>query len=247
MKGVQSLDRKVVVVLSGGMDSATALAKAVMDHGKENISTITFNYKSKHNPKENSAALALARHYQVSYKLVSLPFINELFKSDLLSSGGQVPEGHYAEESMKRTVVPFRNAIMLSIAVGYAESIGAKEVIIGNHAGDHAIYPDCRATFMESFSEAVAYGTWEHLVLRRPFENLTKGQIVQRGLNLKVPYEMTWSCYKGGDIHCGKCGTCVERLEAFDFAGAVDPVQYSDRTFYKKVTAKPPATVSPSS
>jgi 7-cyano-7-deazaguanine synthase len=226
---------KAVVVLSGGMDSATVLAKAVTEYGAAKISTITFNYNSKHNFRENDAALFLSDHYKVPNKLVHLPFINELFKSDLLSSGGEIPEGHYAAENMKKTVVPFRNGIMLAIAVGYAESIKAKGVLIGNHAGDHTIYPDCRATFMESFGEAVNYGTWDQLELIRPFENMSKGDIVKMGTNLSVPYHLTWSCYKGGKNHCGKCGTCVERREAFEIAGVPDPVIFDDPEFYRSV------------
>lgn len=226
---------KVVVVLSGGMDSSTALGLMVAVHGAKNVKTITFNYGSKHNHKENSAAQSLAFHYGVSNELITLDFVNRLFKSDLLSSGGEIPEGHYAEENMKRTVVPYRNAIMLSIAAGYAASHGAERLIIGNHAGDHAIYPDCREQFMKPFSLALENGNWEPVEIERPFEFASKGDVVQQGMRIGVPYEKTWSCYKGDDVACGRCGTCVERLEAFEQAGFPDPISYSDMTFYKKV------------
>lgn len=230
----------VLVVLSGGMDSATLLAKAVAEFGKENVSALTFNYGSKHNAQENRCAKKLAAFYEVNHTMVALDFIGELFKSDLLKSGGEVPEGHYEEENMKKTVVPFRNGIMLSIAAGYAESIGASIVLIGSHAGDHAIYPDCREGFMTHMANAISNGTWCNIALFRPFENFTKGKIVKLGVKLGVPYHLTWTCYKGQERHCGRCGSCTERLDAFDYAGAIDPVAYEDRTTYKEVLARGP-------
>lgn len=229
---------KATVVLSGGMDSATVLALMAAQHGSSKVQTVTFNYGSKHNARENHHAKLLSEFYSVPNKLVHLPFVNELFKSDLLSSGGDVPEGHYAEDSMKRTVVPFRNAIMLSIAAGIAASSGGGKLVIGNHAGDHAIYPDCREDFMRAFAQAVKLGDWNEIELVRPFEHLTKGEIVRTGLQLGVPFDLTWSCYKGGEKHCGKCGTCVERAEAFDSEGAEDPVEYLDGDYFRTVTAK---------
>jgi 7-cyano-7-deazaguanine synthase len=215
---------KTLIVLSGGMDSATVLA-----HAKDaNFDThaVHFQYGSKHNARELIAAEALAKHYQVPLTLVNLPFVNSLFKSDLLQSGGDVPEGHYEDESMKRTVVPFRNGIMLSIAAGLAESLEAQTVMLGNHAGDHAIYPDCRAGFVQSMSRAIEVGTYARIQLVTPFLTITKTQIAERGKLLGVPYDLTWSCYKGGDKHCGKCGTCVERIEAFEKSGGSDPTLY---------------------
>lgn len=226
---------KVVVVLSGGMDSSTALAVAVKMIGKDNVKTITFNYGSKHNAKENAAAKALATHFGVDNELVELPFVDRLFKSDLLSSGGAIPEGHYAEDSMKKTVVPYRNAIMLSIAAGYAASVGAASIWLGNHAGDHAVYPDCREEFTKPFEEAILKGDWNPVTIERPFEKVTKADIVRAGAALGVPYELTWTCYKGGEKHCGKCGTCVERREAFHLAGIPELMQYDDPEYYKSV------------
>jgi 7-cyano-7-deazaguanine synthase len=152
--------------------------------------------------------------------------MGRLFKSDLLRSGGDIPEGHYAEESMKKTVVPFRNGIMLSIAAGFAESIGADAVTIAAHSGDHAIYPDCREPFMRAMGEAMEQGTYAGIKLLRPFIDMDKAAIARRGAELGVDFAETWSCYKGGEIHCGVCGTCVERREAFLLAGLQDPTVY---------------------
>lgn len=220
---------KALVVLSGGMDSAVVLAYVVKIFGPQNIEAITFNYGSKHNEKENKAAVALAQFYKISnHVLVNLPFINELFKSDLLKSGGEIPEGHYEDPSMKRTVVPFRNGIMLAIAAGYAESINAGSLFIGNHAGDHAIYPDCRDQFIIPMKLAIEEGTYARVSLVSPFCDSTKADIARLGHCLGVPFELTYSCYKGEDKHCGKCGTCYERGEAFKISGVSDPTEYID-------------------
>ena len=152
--------------------------------------------------------------------------MDRLFKSDLLRSGGGIPDGHYAEESMKQTVVPFRNGIMLSIAAGFAESITADGVVIAAHSGDHAIYPDCREPFMQAMGEAMGQGTYAKIQLLRPFIAMDKTAIARRGAELGIDFAETWSCYKGGEIHCGTCGTCVERREAFHLAGLPDPTVY---------------------
>lgn len=217
---------KSVVVLSGGMDSTVALAQTVAKYTANNVETITFNYGSKHNDRENLSAIKVSDHYGVKNTIVRLPFINELFKSDLLKSGGDVPDGHYADPTMKRTVVPFRNGIMLSIAAGYAESVDADTVVLGNHVGDHAVYPDCREEFNNPMSQAIEQGTYKKVKLVNPFGKVDKTEICRIGSTLKVPFELTWSCYKGGDVHCGKCGTCVERIEAFNLTGVQDPTVY---------------------
>jgi 7-cyano-7-deazaguanine synthase len=152
--------------------------------------------------------------------------MNELFKSDLLKSGGEIPDGHYEEESMRQTVVPFRNGIMLSIAAGIAESAGVEGLVIAAHAGDHAIYPDCRESFMRAMDEAICEGTYARVKVLRPFIKMDKGQIARRGHELGVDFSKTWSCYKGGEIHCGTCGTCIERREAFLLAKVDDPTMY---------------------
>ena len=215
---------KTLVLLSGGMDSVTALHWATREH--EVVGAVSFDYGAKHNHREVALAEWQCGHLDVWHDIVALPFVNELFASDLLKSGGEIPEGHYEEESMKRTVVPFRNGIMLSIACGIAESRGAEALVIAAHSGDHAIYPDCREPFMHAMAEAMREGTYARIELLRPFIHLDKAAIARLGLDLGVDFEKTWSCYKGGAIHCGKCGTCVERREAFIKAGIADLTEY---------------------
>jgi len=189
-------------------------------------STISFDYGSKHNTCELPFACQQARALGLESKVVDLQVLDDLLASDLLQSGGEVPEGHYEEQSMKQTVVPFRNAIMLSIACGYAESVGATALLIAAHSGDHAIYPDCREEFMQAMALSMKLGTYQQIELIRPFIHLRKEDIVKRGIELGIDYRDTWSCYKGGDKHCGRCGTCVERKEAFALAGVEDPTDY---------------------
>ncbi len=190
------------------------------------VSALTFDYGSKHNERELHAANEIARRLHVPHSVIRLPFVNELFKSDLLKSGGEIPEGHYEDLSMRSTVVPFRNGIILSIAAGYAESIGAKAVLYAAHAGDHAIYPDCRPEFLKAMAHAASSGTYLGVEIKDPFIQKSKKEIVLAGKELGVPFEITYSCYKGGELHCGKCGTCVERKEAFELAGIPDPTKY---------------------
>lgn len=152
--------------------------------------------------------------------------MHEYFKSSLLEGADAIPEGHYADENMKSTVVPFRNGIMLSIAAGIAESHGLKYVMMANHGGDHAIYPDCRPEFVKAMSEATKTGTYPGIEIIAPYTNMTKTDIARRGKTLGIDYAETWSCYKGGEHHCGKCGTCVERKEALRDAGIADTTEY---------------------
>jgi len=215
---------KVCVLLSGGMDSVTVLYEALREH--EVVACLSFDYGSKHNAKEIPFAKWHAEHLGIEHHTVELGFMDRLFASHLLKSGGEIPDGHYAEESMKQTVVPFRNGILLAIAAGYAESAGAEGVVIAAHSGDHAIYPDCREPFMRSMGEAMAHGTYVDVQLLRPFIAMDKAAIAKRGVELGVDFARTWSCYKGGCIHCGVCGTCVERREAFLLAGVSDPTDY---------------------
>lgn len=217
---------KVVVLVSGGMDSVAALYDAAEKHTV--VGGLSFDYGSKHNHRE----IPLARHHcdrlGIPHRVISLGFVNELFASDLLQSGGDIPEGHYEEANMKATVVPFRNGMMLSIAAGYAESCGSEGLVIAAHSGDHAIYPDCREEFMKSMGDAIKSGTYAGIELIRPFIAMRKEDIAERGHELGVDFSQTWSCYKGRDIHCGRCGTCVERREAFLIAGIPDPTEYAD-------------------
>jgi 7-cyano-7-deazaguanine synthase len=215
---------KVCVLLSGGMDSVTALYDARVSH--QVAACLSFDYGAKHNARELEFARLHARRHALRHEVVALDFINRLFQSDLLQSGGDIPDGHYAEASMKRTVVPFRNGILLAVAAGFAESIGAEGVVIAAHSGDHAIYPDCREPFMEAMGAAMTVGTYAGIRLLRPFLTMDKAAIASRGAALGVDFSETWSCYKGGAVHCGVCGTCTERREAFQLAGIADPTAY---------------------
>ena len=215
---------KVVVLCSGGMDSVTALHWARLEH--EVVAAVSFDYGAKHNHRELPLAAEQAARLGVRHEVIPLDFVNRLFASALLKSGGEIPEGHYEAENMRQTVVPFRNAIMLSIACGLAESRGAEGLVIAAHTGDHTIYPDCREEFMQAMAEAMRLGTYASVRLLRPFIALSKGQIAAEGARLGVDFTRTWSCYKGGAVHCGQCGTCVERREAFLQAGIADPTEY---------------------
>jgi 7-cyano-7-deazaguanine synthase len=215
---------RVVVLLSGGMDSVTAF-----HHAREScdvVCALSFHYGAKHNDREIPFAARQAGDAGVPHLVIPLDFMARHFASDLLASGGEIPKGHYEERTMKSTVVPFRNGIMLSIAAGLAESRGAGGLVIAAHAGDHAIYPDCRVDFMDAMADAVRLGTYAGMGILRPFIAMTKADIVRRGAALGVDYGLTWSCYVGGEVHCGECGTCVERREAFLLAGVPDPTSY---------------------
>ena len=215
---------KAVVLLSGGMDSTVAFYEVRRSH--EVVAALSFDYGSKHNAREIPFAKLHAERAGIPHHTIPLGFINEHFTSDLLQSGGDIPDGHYAEENMKRTVVPFRNGIMLAIACGFAESKEAQALAIAAHSGDHAIYPDCREPFMQGMADAMREGTYEKIELLRPFINMDKTGIARRGAELGIDFAETWSCYKGGEVHCGTCGTCVERREAFMLAGLQDPTDY---------------------
>jgi len=215
---------KVCVLLSGGMDSVTAFYEARREH--EVVAALSFDYGAKHNAREIPFARWHAARLHVPHEVIALDFINRLFKSDLLLAGGGIPDGHYAEATMRQTVVPFRNGIMLAIATGYAESIGAEGLVIAAHGGDHAVYPDCREPFMRAMGMAMTCGTYAGVQLLRPLIATDKAGIARRGAELGIDYGSTWSCYKGGELHCGTCGTCVERREAFLLAGLPDPTIY---------------------
>ncbi len=225
---------KAVVIVSGGMDSSTLLYYVVKVLKRKVVATLSFYYGQTH-AKELDSAMMIANSISVPNIKVDLSPIMRDFTS-ALTGKADIPEGHYAQDNMKQTVVPNRNSIMLSIAVGYAISKDAGEVYFGPHAGDHAIYPDCRKEFVDAFKAAELIGNeWTPVIVRAPFLDMTKGDIVKMGLKLRVPYVKTWTCYKGGDIACGKCGTCVERLEAFAKAGRTDPIRYADRVYWKQV------------
>lgn len=216
---------KVVVLLSGGMDSVTAFYQALREH--EVVAALSFDYGAKHHANELPMAAWHCVQKGIPHRIATLDFIAREFHSDLLKRGGSIPDGHYEEESMKSTVVPFRNGIMLAIAAGFAESHGAEGIVIAAHAGDHAIYPDCREDFLAPMAKAIVEGTYAHIQLLRPFVSIDKAGIARRGASLGVDFGQTWSCYKGGDLHCGSCGTCVERREAFLLTGIPDPTLYA--------------------
>ncbi|MBO8459528.1 MAG: 7-cyano-7-deazaguanine synthase QueC [Bacteroidetes bacterium] len=213
-----------IIVLSGGMDSVTMLH----EFASEIKVAVSFDYGSKHNAKEIPFAALHCQRLGIQHIVIPLDFMTRYFKSSLLMGGEDIPEGNYDDENMKSTVVPFRNGIMLSVAAGLAESHGLKRLFIANHFGDHAIYPDCRAGFIKAMSEAVSEGTYEHIRIEAPYTDINKTDIAKRGAKLGINYAETWSCYKGGEKHCGKCGTCMERKEAFREAGLIDPTIYEE-------------------
>lgn len=211
-----------ILILSGGMDSTTLLYDM-----KERIAlAISFDYGSNHNAREIGYAKQHCCRLGIRHFVIKFDFMRDYFKSSLLDGADAVPEGSYADENMKSTVVPFRNGIMLAVAAGIAESEGLKYVMMANHGGDHAIYPDCRPEFVRAMSDATKAGTYPGIEVLAPYTNLTKADIARRGKQLGIDYSETWSCYKGGDKHCGKCGTCVERKEALREAGIEDTTEY---------------------
>lgn len=213
-----------VIVLSGGMDSVTLLHQE-----KERIAlAVTFDYGSNHNAREIECARRQAAHLGIEHIVIPLAFMGQYFTSSLLSGADDIPEGNYDDENMRSTVVPFRNGIMLSVACGLAESRGLRHVLIANHGGDHAIYPDCRPGFVEAMGRAMEEGTYDGVSILAPFTDISKAEIARIGARLGVEYADTYSCYKGGERHCGRCGTCTERREAFRLAGIPDPTIYED-------------------
>lgn len=215
---------QTVVVLSGGMDSATLLYH-LQDAGHE-LKALSVNYGQKH-VRELDSAARLCQHAGVEHKIADLRAISGFLAGNSLVDGDMaVPEGHYAEESMKQTVVPNRNMIMLSVAIGWSVSLKFNAVAYAAHSGDHAIYPDCRAEFADAMQTAAQLCDWRPIELLRPFVELDKGDIAHRGSQLGVPFEFTWTCYNGREKHCGKCGACVERQEAFAKHDLNDPAEY---------------------
>lgn len=214
--------KDAVIVVSGGMDSVTMLHEYRDEIGL----AITFDYGSTQNAREREYAVLHCKRLGISHLVIPLEFMHKYFKSSLLGSAEDIPEGDYDDANMKSTVVPFRNGIMLAIACGIAESNGLKRVMIANHGGDHAIYPDCRPEFVDAMSAAMRNGTYEHVEVYAPYTNLTKAEIARHGAALGLDYSETYSCYKGGEKHCGKCGTCRERRQALEEAGISDPTEY---------------------
>lgn len=211
-----------VIIVSGGMDSITLL----YDHKDEIALGISFDYGSNHNAREIPFAKMHCERLGIKHITINLDFMHQYFKSSLLDGAEAIPEGYYADDNMKSTVVPFRNGIMLSIAIGIAESNNLDQVFIANHGGDHTIYPDCRPEFINAIDAAATAGTYNNVKVVAPYTKITKSDIARIGKKLGIDYTETWSCYKGGEVHCGKCGTCVERKEALAEAGIEDKTIY---------------------
>jgi 7-cyano-7-deazaguanine synthase len=214
-----------VILLSGGMDSAVLLAWK--RHAYEHMHALCFDYGSKHASREIAMAEELAALYDASFTRITLPFVNELFSSSLLKSGDEIPEGPYGSDNISSTVVPFRNGIMLSVAVGYAETLKVPEVLIASHSGDHPVYPDCRKEFTQAMSDAARLGTFTPVRITAPFSGADKREIALTGRRLGFDFTRTWSCYKGLELHCGVCATCLERKLALDYDQGLDPTRYA--------------------
>lgn len=218
------MKKNSLIVLSGGMDSVTML----YEYASSIDLAVTFLYGSNHNQRELACAIEHCTALGIEHMVIDLSFIGENFHSSLLEGAEAVPSGDYDFDNMKSTVVPFRNGIMLAAAAGLAESRGLTRVMIANHAGDHAIYPDCRESFIKAMSRAIAEGTYENIMLYAPYTLLSKTQIAERGKKLGIDYSKTYSCYRGGEYHCGTCGTCIERRQALAEAGITDTTVYEN-------------------
>jgi 7-cyano-7-deazaguanine synthase len=217
---------RALVLFSGGLDS-TVLATQMKHEAKE-TRLLSIDYGQRH-AKELDHSQKLAQHLELPHEILKLPALGQLLGgSSLTDQSLMLPEGHYAEESMKSTVVPNRNMILLSLAGGHALSLGFDTIAYAAHAGDHTIYPDCRPEFADAMETALGLADWNDLKLHRPFVNMTKSDLVSLGGRLEAPLHLTWSCYAGNKYHCGRCGTCVERKEAFVLANIEDPTEYED-------------------
>lgn len=216
--------KDALMVLSGGMDSVTMLH----EYAPRIEQAVSFDYGSNHNAREIECARRHCAELGIEFIVIDLGFIGKYFHSSLLEGAEAIPEGEYDFDNMKSTVVPFRNGIMLAAAAGLAESHGLTTLMIANHAGDHALYPDCRESFVKAMSKAIGEGTYEGIKVFAPYTLLTKTQIAMRGKTLDIDYSTTYSCYKGGEVHCGRCGTCLERRRALAEAGIEDHTVYEE-------------------
>lgn len=212
-----------VIIVSGGLDSITLL----YDKADEIALAISFDYGANHNAREIPFARLHCERLGIKHITIPLAFMHDYFKSSLLSGAKDIPEGHYADDNMRSTVVPFRNGIMLSIAAGIAESHELKKVLIANHGGDHAIYPDCRPGFIRAISDATQAGTYVGVEVVAPYTQLTKTEIVKRGAQLGIDYAETWSCYKGGNVHCGKCARASSAMRRLCWQASPIPLSTS--------------------
>lgn len=213
--------KKIILIASGGLDSTVLYY--YLKSQRHNVRVLNFNYGSKHNQQERKRLKE-----NIKAKIYEIDIDLSFLKSTLIKNKSKIPEGHYAAENMKSTVVPFRNGIILSYAIAIAENINFDKVVIGNHSGDHFIYPDCRTTFIHAMNEAAAYGTFNNVNIESPFNLFSKSDIVRIGKELKINKIMfnTWTCYNGRELHCGKCGACTERIEAFKLNNIKDLTKY---------------------
>lgn len=219
-------------LLSGGLDSTTLLYQTLEEY--EKVRAVSFDYGQRHR-RELGAARDIAYEFGIPHDVIDLWTLGRLLRGSALSDPSvEVPHGHYAKDTMAITIVPNRNAIMLNCAVGIAIGVGLDAVRAAMHAGDHAVYPDCRPQFITAMNILVKVATETDVAIEAPFIHKSKAEIVKLGAQLGVPWEMTWSCYEGGSAHCGRCGTCVERQEAFAEAGVFDPTRYVDAEFWKQ-------------
>jgi 7-cyano-7-deazaguanine synthase len=229
--------KKKICIISGGMDSITLLHDVVKKEDRNMVIAITFLYGSKHSSKEQLCAIENTRILKVEHKIIDLRRIFNNFQSALLNheDSEEIPEGHYENKNMIKTVVPNRNAILLAVAAGFAESLNANTVLYGAHSGDHEIYPDCRKEFIDAFSQAIKLGTYNKIQVEAPYWNMNKTSIIARGIELGVDYSKTWTCYNPQEGQaCGRCGSCQERLEAFKNNNLEDPLDYKSREILKK-------------
>jgi 7-cyano-7-deazaguanine synthase len=224
---------KTLVICSGGLDSVTLTYKIARSNTHALTSLVSFDYGQRHKKELDFAARA-AKTLDVPHEIIDISGIGAKLSGSALTDDVDVPDGHYAQETMKATIVPNRNAIMLTIAYGMAAAKHANAVATAVHGGDHFIYPDCRPDFIHAFEKMQnqALDGYANIALYTPYLNKTKSDIAADGALLNVPFVDTWSCYKGGEHHCGRCGTCVERREAFDLAGVNDPTKYDDPDYW---------------
>lgn len=218
--------QKGVVIVSGGMDSVTLMHD--LKSKKYDLHALTFDYGQKHK-KEIECATKNCEELEIEQDIIDMKFFSDIAKSALTQKDKPVPDGNYADENMKQTVVPNRNMVMLAIAASFALSHKRDYLFYGAHSGDHAIYPDCRQPFIQAMKNAFNLCDWSRVRLEAPYIRLDKAAILKIGLPLGVKYETTWTCYKGGDTACGTCGSCTERLEAFSTIGVQDPLKYAKR------------------
>lgn len=223
LNGFESQQR-AVIIYSGGMDSFTLLHK-ILKEDKLKLFPLCIDYGQKHS-KEILSARRVCDRLRLPLKVLDLQHINQLFLSSSLTGDQHIPEGTYNEANMRSTVVPNRNMILLSLAIGYAADLGAQRVYYGAHSGDHALYPDCRPAFVQAMNNVARIANYEPISLEVPFLNFTKGQILSEGIAMELNYQDTWTCYNGRSKACGRCGACQERLEAFAANNAVDPIEY---------------------